>query len=125
MDEAIRRAEAYRQAGADAILMHSKLSTAEEILTFMEKWQDMCPVVIVPTMYHDTPTSEFAAAGVSMVVWANHMVRASIRVMQNTAASIYSDQCLSGVEPEVASVAEIFRLQNAAELKAAEDRYLT
>ena len=56
MDEALRRAEAYHAAGADAILIHSKRSTASEILSFMEHWGQRCPVVIVPTMYYATPT---------------------------------------------------------------------
>ncbi len=122
--EALRRAEAYYEAGADAILMHSKIATADQILSFMEVWGDTCPVVIVPTMYYDTPTSVFGDAGVSMVIWANHLLRSSIKAMQQTAAQIYSDQSLANVEREVVPVKEIFRLQNAAELKEAEKLYL-
>ena len=122
--EALRRAEAYYEAGADAILMHSKIATADQILSFMEVWGDTCPVVIVPTMYYDTPTSVFSDAGVSMVIWANHLLRSSIKAMQQTAAQIYSDQSLANVEREVVPVKEIFRLQNAAELKEAEKLYL-
>jgi phosphoenolpyruvate phosphomutase len=122
--EAMKRAEAYYQAGADAILMHSKISTADQILSFMEEWQDTCPVVIVPTMYYQTPTSVFADVGVSTVIWANHLLRSSIKAMQQTAAQIHAEQSLASVEPEIVSVKEIFRLQNAAELKEAEKRYL-
>lgn len=122
--EALRRAEAYYEAGADAILMHSKIATADQILSFMEVWGDTCPVVIVPTMYYDTPTSVFSDAGISMVIWANHLLRSSIKAMQQTAAQIYSDQSLANVEREVVPVKEIFRLQNAAELKEAEKLYL-
>ena len=122
--EAMKRAKAYHQAGADAILMHSKISTADQILSFMEEWQDTCPVVIVPTMYYETPTSVFADIGVSTVIWANHLLRSSIRAMQQTAAQIHAEQSLASVEPEIVSVKEIFRLQNAAELKEAEKRYL-
>jgi phosphoenolpyruvate phosphomutase len=122
--EALKRAEAYYQAGADAILMHSKIATADQILSFMDEWKDRCPVVIVPTMYYETPTSLFEEIGVSVVIWANHLLRSSIKAMQQTAAQIYSDQSLAAVEPEIVSVKEIFRLQNAAELKDAEKRYL-
>jgi phosphoenolpyruvate phosphomutase len=59
LDEALRRAEAYHAAGADAILIHSKLATADEILTFKRDWGDRCPVVIVPTMYYETPPRPF------------------------------------------------------------------
>jgi phosphoenolpyruvate phosphomutase len=122
--EAMKRAEAYYQAGADAILMHSKISTADQILSFMEEWKDTCPVVIVPTMYYQTPTSVFEEIGVSTVIWANHLLRSSIKAMQQTAAQIHAEQSLASVEPEIVSVKEIFRLQNAAELKEAEKRYL-
>ncbi len=122
--EALKRAEAYYRAGADAILMHSKLPTADQILDFMHEWQDTCPVVIVPTMYYNTPTEVFAEAGVSLIIWANHLIRASVAAMQQTAYQIYEAQSLLPVEHEIVPVKEIFRLQNAAELKAAEKRYL-
>jgi phosphoenolpyruvate phosphomutase len=124
LSEAVRRAEAYYRAGADAILMHSKISTADQILAFMQEWKNTCPVVIVPTMYYSTPTSVFREAGVSLVIWANHLLRASTKAMQQTAAQIHAERSLSSVEDQVVSVKEIFRLQNAAELKEAEKRYL-
>jgi phosphoenolpyruvate phosphomutase len=122
--EALRRAEAYYRAGADAILMHSKINTAEQILAFMAEWQDTCPVVVVPTMYYDTPTQVFAEAGISVVIWANHLMRSSITAMQQTAAKLYEDETLQAIESEIVPVREIFRLQNAAELKSAEKLYL-
>jgi phosphoenolpyruvate phosphomutase len=124
LSEALRRAEAYYQAGADAILMHSKISTPDQVLAFMQEWQKTCPVVIVPTMYYSTPTEVFAEAGVSMVIWANQLLRSSITAMQRTAGKLYREQTLLGIEHEIATVKEIFRLQNADELRAAEQRYL-
>jgi phosphoenolpyruvate phosphomutase len=82
LDEALKRAEAYHHAGADAILMHSKQPTADQVLSFMEEWQDTCPVVIVPTMYYNTPTNRFAEAGISLVIWANHLVAGNPAVAQ-------------------------------------------
>ena len=61
MDEALRRAEAYHAAGADAILVHSKSTTPAEIIGFMQRWDNRCPVVIVPTMYYATPADTFRA----------------------------------------------------------------
>lgn len=124
LGEALRRAEAYYRAGADAILMHSKLSTPDQILAFMAEWQDTCPVVIVPTMYYQTPVQVFEAAGVSMVIWANHLLRSSITAMQHTAAVLAAQRSLVEVEPTIVPVKEVFRLQNAAELKEAEKNYL-
>jgi phosphoenolpyruvate phosphomutase len=124
LSEALKRAEAYFRAGADAILMHSKISTPDQVLSFMDEWKDTCPVVIVPTMYYNTPTSVFEDAGISVVIWANHLLRASIRAMQETAAQIYEEQSLHTIETHVVPVKEVFRLQNAAELKEAEKKYL-
>jgi len=122
-DEALKRATAYADAGADAILMHSKLSTPDEIIDFMAGWNHPCPVVIVPTMYYNTPTQKFQDAGISLVIWANHLLRSSITAMQQTAETIYKEQSLTEVEGQVASVAEVFRLQNIDELKAAEKQF--
>lgn len=121
--EALKRAETYRQAGATAILMHSKKSTPEDIFTFMKEWGDRGPIVIVPTKYYSTPTQEFANQGISTVIWANHLLRSSIKAMQGTARQIYSEQSLVGVEDKIVSVKEVFRLQNDEELELAEKRY--
>lgn len=120
---ALERAEAYRQAGASAILMHSKLSRPDEIISFMKEWGNRCPVVIVPTKYYSTPTDEFRKLGISTVIWANHLVRSSITAMQQTAQTIYEQESLIDVEDKVASVKEIFRLQNDQELVEAEKKY--
>ncbi|MDH4302430.1 MAG: phosphoenolpyruvate mutase [Nitrospira sp.] len=122
--EALRRAEAYRQAGADGILIHSALSVPDEILAFKQEWGNRCPVVIVPTKYYATPTEVFRQHGISMVIWANHMLRAAVAAMQKTARTLKKQEHLLSIEDKVAPVSEIFRLQNAAELQDAEDRYL-
>lgn len=124
LDEALRRAEAYHAAGADAILVHSKLKTADEILRFMAEWAGRCPVVIVPTMYHATPTDVFAKAGISLVIWANHNLRAAITAMRETSERIRRDGNLSSVEGRIASVQDVFDLSENAELNEAERRYL-
>jgi phosphoenolpyruvate phosphomutase len=124
LGEALKRAEAYCRAGADALLIHSKISSADEILAFMEVWRDTCPVIIVPTMYYQTPTSVFENAGVRVVIWANHLLRSSVTAMQATAARICAEQSLLTVEKEIVPVKEVFRLQNCDELKEAEARFL-
>src|SRR5229473_2689833 len=124
LDEALLRAEAYHAAGADAILIHSKQKTASEILAFAERWQNRCPLIIVPTTYHSTPTSLFRQAGISTVIWANHNLRAAITAMRDTSRRIWEDESLREVEGRVASVQDIFRLVGNAELEAAERRYL-
>ena len=124
MDEALRRAEAYRLAGADAILIHSKLSKPDEILTFAREWAGRGPLVIVPTKYYSTPTEAFRKAGISVVIWANHLIRAAASAMQAVAREIHDTETLVDIEDRVATVDEIFRLQDADEYSAAENIYL-
>ncbi|KAL3856180.1 hypothetical protein ACJMK2_010963 [Sinanodonta woodiana] len=124
LDEALKRAEAYRNAGADAILMHSKKSDPSDIEAFMKAWNNQGPVVIVPTKYYTTPTQHFKDMGVSMVIWANHNLRSSIKTMQETTKQIFNDMSLVNVEKKIATVKEVFRLQRDDELVEAEKRYL-
>ena len=123
LEEALKRGEAYRRAGADAVLIHSKQSSADEVLAFAREWDNRCPLVIVPTKYYSTPTEVFREHRISLVIWANHMIRANITAMQSTAKTIFESESLVDVEGRVATVSEIFRLQGAAELLEAEKRY--
>jgi len=123
-DEALKRAEAYRRAGADAILIHSKRATADEIFAFCKEWANRAPVVIVPTMYYATPTDRFRAAGISCVIWANHNLRAAITAMREVSRKIAASESLTGVEGTVASVKDVFALAGNTELAEAERRYL-
>lgn len=124
LDEALRRAEAYRVAGADAILVHSKKTDVSDVESFTAEWGRRHPVVIVPTKYYSTPTEKFRDLGISLVIWANHNVRAAAAAMQRVTQRIFFDQSLHNVEDEIAPVGEIFRLQGADELKEAEKKYL-
>jgi phosphoenolpyruvate phosphomutase len=124
MKEALRRADAYHQAGADAILIHSSKGTAEEVLTFNQEWGNRCPVVLVPTKYYATPVELYREYKISAVIWANHLLRSSLAAMQQTARQIFKEQSLINVEDDIAALAEVFRLQGADELAAAEKRYL-
>ncbi|GAB4336298.1 MAG: phosphoenolpyruvate mutase [Flammeovirgaceae bacterium] len=124
LKEAIKRAEAYHAAGADAILCHSKRSDSKEIDAFLKEWANRSPVIIVPTKYYSIPTDHFREKGVSMIIWANHNVRAAIKAMQETSKKIFEEQTLINVEHRVVSVDEIFRLQGEDELRIAEKKYL-
>jgi len=124
LGEALKRAEAYRLAGADAILIHSKKSTASDIEAFMAEWGNRHPVVIVPTKYYSTPTDRFRELGISMIIWANHLLRASVKAMQETAVRIQAEESLVNIEGKVVTVSEIFRLQGDNELRLMEERYL-
>ena len=124
LDEALSRAEAYRAAGADAIFIHSKQSSADEILAFAREWAGRAPVVIVPTTYYATPADAYREVGISTVIWANHNLRAAITAMRETSRRILRDESLLGVEGDIISVKDIFEITGNQELAEAERRYL-
>ena len=124
LEEAIKRAEAYRVAGADAILIHSKSSKPDEVLGFKKEWGDRLPVIIVPTTYYATPTDIFRDAGFSMVIWANMILRGSIRAMQETVTHLANIKNLHAIDDRIAPLSEVFRLQRADELADAEKKSL-
>lgn len=124
LSEALRRAEAYHAAGADAILIHSKLSRPDEILAFCKEWAGRLPVIIVPTKYYSTPTEVFRKAGVSVVIWANHMIRAAVAAMEKICREIHDSESVANVEDRIASIDHIFNLQGFEELARAQERYL-
>jgi len=124
LEEALKRATAYHEAGADAILIHSKKSEPTEIIAFLTEWANRCPVVIVPTTYYDTPTDEFREAGASVAIWANHNLRAAITAMREVSRRIQREESVRGVEAGIASVKDVFQLAGNDELAEAEKRYL-
>ncbi len=125
MQEAITRAEAYYAAGADAILIHSKKSDPGEILEFARLWGNRCPLVIVPTKYYSTPTKAFEEADISLIIWANHMIRASISAMESISQQIFQDRSVVDIEDKIANINRIFSLQGVDELDQANKKYLT
>ena len=124
MDEALRRAEAYHGAGADGILIHSKLPTVDEIAGFAQAWGNRCPLVIVPTMYHRTPTDRYRALDISIAIWANQTLRASLKAMRDTAMAIKDEEGVAGIEDAIASMGDVFDIAGNKELADAERRYL-
>ncbi|HEW98862.1 MAG TPA: phosphoenolpyruvate mutase, partial [Beggiatoa sp.] len=124
LSEALKRAEAYHQAGADAILIHSARKDADEILAFKHEWHNRCPVIIVPTKYYSTPTKVFRDNDFSIVIWANHMLRASITAMQEASKKLMEEESLVNLEKDIVPVSEVFRLQGVSELSKAEKCYL-
>eukprot|EP00033_Pygsuia_biforma_P000084 GCRY01000107.1.p1 GENE.GCRY01000107.1~~GCRY01000107.1.p1 ORF type:complete len:318 (-),score=82.31 GCRY01000107.1:292-1245(-) len=124
LEETLKRATAYAEAGADAVLIHSKKADCTEIDAFMKEWNNRAPVVIVPTKYFNTPTQHFKDIGINTVIWANHNLRVCVNAMKELSTEIFNNQSIADVEKRVASVSEVFRLQNDKELQDAEKRYL-
>lgn len=125
LDEALKRAEAYRKAGTDAILIHSKQTDMADIEDFIKEWGGRHPLVIVPTKYYSVPTDHFRKLNISLAIWANHNLRSSIKAMKATSAQIFKEESLINVEKTVTQLEEVFRLQGSDELAAAEKIYLT
>ncbi len=124
LDEMLRRAEAYYLAGADALLIHSRKPTPDQVLGFAKAWPNTCPLVIAPTTYYSTPVEVLEQAGIRIVIWANQNVRSAIAAMQETTRRIFAERSVQNVEDRIVPVKEVFRLQNAEELLLAEERYL-
>ncbi len=122
MDEALRRAEAYVDAGADGIFIHSKSKTSDEITAFCEVWNKRAPILICPTTY-PISEDEMKNLGVSIVIYANHGLRAAIKHMGEILRHI-KENGLSGVDSKIVSMAEVFRLQGMHVMKQQEKKYL-
>jgi phosphoenolpyruvate phosphomutase len=90
----------------------------------VKEWARRHPLVIIPTRYYTTPTAHFRELGISVVIWANPLLRAAIRAMQEAADTIRRTQGLLAVEDRIVPLEEVFRLQRAEELEEAERRYL-
>ena len=94
IDDALTRAEAYIAAGADAILIHSKQKSPDEILEFCARYSKIAnrkPLIAVPTIYNSITENELVAAGVSIVIYANHLLRSAYPTMIKTAESILTN----------------------------------
>ena len=123
MEEALKRAHAYADAGADAILIHSKSQTPDEIFEFVDKWNNQAPLVVVPTKYYDVTAEELQEKRISMVIYANHGIRASIRAMSEVFSSVYDSGNTAAVEDKIATLDEVFELQGMPQMKESELKY--
>lgn len=124
LEEALKRARAYSEAGADAILVHSNIRTAEQVFSFMERWDRDTPVIAIPTTYSQVPLKDLEKARISVIIWANHTVRTVITAVRENLAELNKTKYLSALDKKIASIEEIFRLQRVDELKEAEKKYL-
>jgi phosphonopyruvate hydrolase len=124
-EEALRRGAAYAEAGADAVLIHSKQKTPDEILAFCRAWPGRVPLVLVPTSYPRLSFADIAALGkVGLVICGNHAIRAAVAAMRDVFRRILAEGGIAGVEGDIASVAEVFALQGDARMRELEKAYL-
>jgi len=124
-EEALRRGAAYAEAGADAVLVHSKRETPDEILAFCRAWPGRVPLVLVPTSYPRLSFADISALGkVGLVICGNHAIRAAVAAMRNVFRRILAEGGIAAVEGDIASVAEVFALQGDARVRELERAYL-
>ncbi|BCY13346.1 isocitrate lyase/phosphoenolpyruvate mutase family protein [Actinoplanes sp. L3-i22] len=123
MEEALLRADAYTKAGADALLIHSKKSTPDEVYEFRRRYAGPLPLIVVPTTYNSVTATELEAAGFGAVIYANHAVRGSIAAMEDVLAQIYKDGTTFHVEDQIAPLKKVFHLQGMHAMLEQQSRF--
>ena len=117
MDEAIRRARAYEKAGADAILIHSKKNTPNEVFEFVDSWKGNIPIVVVPTNYNSVKIEELIQHKIKMTIYANQTLRASHASITKILDKMIKAENMKEVDKDISSMADIFELQEMYDLK--------
>ena len=113
VQDALGRATWYIDAGADAIVIHSKDSTPDKVLEFCKYYKDKkkkVPLVVIPTTYNTITETELIKAGVSVIIYANHLLRSSFQAMQETARAILAFERGKEAEFYCTPVKEIFEM---------------
>ncbi len=124
MDEALRRGNAYADAGADFILVHSKTESPDEVLGFAERWDRDTPLVCVPTIYKTTTASTLSDAGYRIVIYANHGLRSSIKAMREAFSRIVREQHASVVDDLVVPLTDVYELIGVPAMKQEEKDFM-
>ena len=112
-EDALERAVAYVDAGADAIMIHSRKKSPEEIFAFCDafrKQDEDTPIVVVPTSFNSVTEAELAAHGVKIVIYANQLTRSAFPAMQNTAVEILKNHRALEVDARLMPFKEIITL---------------
>ncbi len=123
-EEALKRAEAYARAGADAVLIHSKSPTFDELNTVARKWSGRVPLVVVPTIFDGVTATELEEAGFKIVIYANQVIRAGIKAMRDALAVIKHDTRPGAVNDRIVSLNEVYELVGVPQMEEDERRFL-
>ncbi len=123
VEDACQRADAYVDAGVDAILIHSRDKTLGEIEGFLASWSGVgqVPLVAVPTLFPTFTDSELRAKGFNLIILANQPMRAAVSAIESTLETLARERRASAVDPHIASVDHVFELVGTAEAIARED----
>ncbi|HKA40526.1 MAG TPA: phosphonopyruvate hydrolase [Burkholderiales bacterium] len=124
-DVAQRRGLAYAEAGADAVLIHSKKTVPDEIIEFVKAWPGKVPLVLVPTAYPQLTEADIGALGkVGLVIYGNHAIRAAAGAMQSVFAQIRREGGIANVDAKLPSVDAIIELQGNEHMRELEKKFL-
>lgn len=123
VDEALRRADAYVRAGADALLVHDKSPTGAGIRAFMARWEKSVPIVVVPTTFPSMGVAEAEAIGIKTVIYANQGIRAATRALAEVWQTIVRDGNSLAVEGRITPMSTLFELQGMPTHTAAEREF--
>ena len=123
-EEALTRAEAYAQAGADAVLIHSKSPTFDELKAVAKAWSGRVPLVVVPTIFDGVTAAELEDSGFKIVIYANQMVRASIRAMRDALDVIKKDTRPGSVNDRIVKLKEVYEIVGVPQMEEDERRFL-
>ena len=122
MKEAIKRANAYEKAGADAILIHSKQDSPEEIFEFSESWGGTLPLVVVPTSFPTVKLDELVSHKIKMVIYANQTLRATHAIISKVLEQLKNSASINDLSIDMTSMQEIFQLQETYNIKKQEEK---
>ena len=122
MNEALKRATAYENAGADAILIHSKQKTPDEIFEFADSWKGSAPIVVVPTTYDSVKISELSLHNIKMIIFANQTLRVSHLAMTKLLREMVDTEHISSIKQEMSTMQDIFNLQEMYDIKNKEKK---
>jgi phosphoenolpyruvate phosphomutase len=123
--EALERAHAYVDAGADMIVVHSKKADPSEIESFSRSWRSPVPLVVIPNSYPQLTRSLITALGnVRMVIYGNYAIRSATSAMQATFRRIIRDGGAGQISGDLAPIDEVFRLQGMETFKTKEQMFL-
>ena len=124
LEEALDRAEAYAEAGADAVLIHSKEKTPGQIVEFAGLWKRSTPLVAVPTTYDTITAAELGKLGYRIVIFANHGLRAAIRAIESAYARLLPAGRACVLKDDIVSMQNVFDLVGVKGLEESERKYL-
>lgn len=113
VEDALTRAKAYVEAGADGIMIHSRAKTPDEIFEFVDRFRETdrdTAIVVVPTTFNKVKEEEFRAHKINVVIYANHMLRAAFPAMQKAAESILENERCYEADQDCMSIKEILSL---------------